>query len=90
MKHLLPLFALLLALSCSRSGHYIQVSGQAQGGTYTVKLNMAGVQVSPETVRDSIDALLVQIDTTLSGYNKLSQLSRFNAGEPIRPNALFL
>ena len=90
MKHLLPVFVLFLALSCTRPGHYIQVTGQAQGGTYTVKLNMEGVQASPEEVRDSIEALLVQIDTTLSGYNKLSQLSRFNAGEPIRPNALFL
>ena len=90
MKHLLPLLALFLALSCSRSGHYIQVSGQAQGGTYTVKLNLDGVRESPEAVRDSIEALLIRIDTTLSGYNKLSQLSRFNGGETIRPNALFL
>lgn len=89
MKNLLPLLALFLALSCSRSGHYIQVSGQAQGGTYTVKLNMDGIRESPEAVRDSIEALLIRIDTTLSGYNKLSQLSRFNGGETIRPNSLF-
>ena len=89
MRQLLPLFALFLVLSCSRPG-YIQVTGQAQGGNYSVKLNMEGVQVSQETVGDSIAALLVGIDTTLSGYNKASLLSRFNAGEPIRPNALFL
>lgn len=88
MKQLLPLFLLFLALSCA--DRYIQITGQAQGGDYTVKLNMKGVEASPEAVADSIQALLVGIDTTLSGYNKASLLSRFNAGNPIRPNALFL
>lgn len=90
MKRLIPIILLFAALSCTRPARYIQVTGQAQGGTYTVKLNMKGVQVSPEEVRDSIESLLTGIDTTLSGYNKLSLLSRFNAGEAIRPNALFL
>ena len=90
MKQLLPLFVLLLAFSCSSHGGYIQITGQAQGGKYSVKLNMEGVQESSQTIADSIEALLTHIDTTLSGYNKQSQLSRFNAGEPIRPNALFL
>jgi len=90
MNKFLPVVVLFLALSCARPARYIQVSGQAQGGTYTVKLNLQGVRESPETVRDSIEALLTGIDTTLSGFNKLSLLSRFNAGEPIRPNRLFL
>lgn len=82
---------MLLMLSCSGgNGRYVQVSGYAQGGTYTVKYNTKGVKVPPETVRDSIDALLTGIDTTLSGYNGNSLLSRFNAGEKIRPNAMFL
>ena len=90
MKRILTLSVLFLALSCSQPGRYIQVTGQAQGGTYSVKLNLKGVQERPEVIRDSIEALLTQIDTTLSGYNKRSLLSRFNAGEAIRPNALFL
>ena len=90
MNKFLTLCALVLLVSCTGKDRYIQVSGQAQGGAYSVKLNMKGVNVRAETIRDSIDALLVHIDTTLSGYNKRSQLSRFNAGEAIRPNALFL
>lgn len=90
MKRILTLSVLFLALSCSQPGRYIQVTGQAQGGIYSVKLNLKGVQERPEVIRDSIEALLTQIDTTLSGYNKRSLLSRFNAGEAIRPNALFL
>ena len=87
---------LLLALVCilfSCSGgrdRYVQISGYAQGGTYSVKINVKGVDVPVETIRDSVDAILVGIDTTLSGYNKASQLARFNAGEKIRPNAMFL
>ena len=69
------------------------VTGYAQGGTYTVKLNLNGnegtVKVKPEEIRDSIDTILKKIDNSLSGYNKNSLLSRFNAGESITPDSLF-
>lgn len=93
MKKLLFISALLLFVfsSCGvQKDEYVQISGYAQGNSYTVKINMKGVQVPVETVRDSIDALVVQIDTTLSGYNKKSLLSRFNAGEKIPSTQMFL
>ena len=91
MKKPVLLFLLLLLLaSCGERDRYVQVSGYAVGGTYTVKLNMKGVDVAPGEVRDSIESILTRIDTTLSGYNKASLLSRFNAGESVRPNRLFL
>jgi thiamine biosynthesis lipoprotein len=37
----------------------------------------------------AIDSVLTLVDTTLSGYNKASILSRFNAGEAVIPNKLF-
>jgi thiamine biosynthesis lipoprotein len=78
-------------MACAPSqGRYVQIQGFAQGGTYTVKLNTKGVGEKVETIRDSIDALLLQIDTTLSGYNKRSMLSRFNAGEAVPATPLFL
>ena len=83
-------FAIVASLSCSEHGRYITVTGFAQGGTYTVKFNAEGVQCSPEQVRDSIDALLRNIDNSLSGYNKKSLLSRFNAGETIAPDRMFV
>ena len=89
-KTVLALLAVLLVSACGERDRYIQVSGHAQGGVYSVKVNLKGVQVRPEEVRDSVEAILTRIDTTLSGYNKGSLLSRFNAGETIRPNALFL
>lgn len=84
------LLVLLLLSACGERDHYVQVSGYAQGGVYSVKVNLKGVPVPPEEVRDSVEAILTLVDTTLSGYNKASLLSRFNAGETIRPNALFL
>ena len=84
--------ALLAALlpSCGNAPGYVVVTGYAQGGTYSVKVNMKGVRESPENVRHGIDSILTLIDTTLSGYNKGSMLSRFNRGERIRPNAMFM
>ncbi|HAC40015.1 MAG TPA: hypothetical protein DCF48_00385 [Rikenellaceae bacterium] len=91
MKKLLFLSVMLLmVVCCSQPSQYVQISGYAQGSNYSVKLNMKGIKVPVETIRDSIDALIVKIDTTLSGYNKKSLLSRFNAGEKIPSNAMFM
>ena len=82
---------LIIALaSCSQGDRYMTFSGYAQGGTYTVKLNLKGVSETPETIRDSVEALLRQIDFSLSGYNKNSILSRFNNGEKVTPDSLFM
>lgn len=83
---------ILLVVSCQRD-KYIQISGYAQGGTYTVKLNLRGdngiLDIGKEELKYKIDSILNEIDTTLSGYNKKSMLSRFNSGEEIVPNKLF-
>lgn len=91
MRKILPILLALALASCGRGGsRYVQISGYAQGGTYTVKVNMAGVELPASALKDSVEALLLQIDTTLSGYNKRSLLSRFNAGEPVPATPLFL
>ena len=79
-----------LAVSCQQRDRYVVFSGFAQGGTWTVKANMKGVSVKEKDVQDTLDAILLQIDNSLSGYNKGSLLSRFNAGETIVPDSLFL
>ena len=94
-KHILKAAATLfmtaiLTVSCSERDRYITFTGFAQGGTYSVKLNLKGVDAAPEEIRDSVDAILARIDNSLSGYNKKSLLSRFNAGEVIEPDSLFL
>ena len=86
--------SLLILFSCTPKDKYISFSGYAQGGTYTVKLNLNGkdgmVKVKPEAIRDSVEAILQDIDNSLSGYNKKSLLSSFNAGENISPDGLVM
>jgi hypothetical protein len=57
--------ALLFTASCTLQDRYITITGFAQGGTYSVKMNLNGVSVSSEEIRDSIDAILVNIDNSL-------------------------
>ncbi len=98
MKNILRLFGIIflscIIISCTPGDRYMSVTGYAQGGTYTVKLNLNGrygmVEASPEEIRDSIETILRNIDNSLSGYNKNSLLSRFNAGETIIPDSIFI
>lgn len=94
-KELVTLAVSLLALfSCAPKDRYVSFSGYAQGGTYTVKFNLNGrdgmITEKPEVIRDSVNSILQNIDNSLSGYNKNSLLSAFNAGESIKPDSLFL
>lgn len=80
----------LAASSCNKQKEYIAVTGHAQGGIYKVTLSLDGVRTKPETIRKDIDSILTLIDTTLSGYNKKSILSRFNAGDTVVANKMFI
>ncbi|MBR1573446.1 MAG: FAD:protein FMN transferase [Bacteroidales bacterium] len=89
MKKITVLAALLLLLCQCDRDRYIAIGGYAQGGTYTVKLNMKGVREEPRRIQQHIDSLLTDIDNSLSGYNQGSLLSRFNRGENVRWNDTF-
>ena len=85
------LFLWLIAslVSCTPTDNYCQLTGYAQGGTYSVKFNRKGVKTPLDEIKRTVDSILTMIDTTLSGYNKGSQLSRFNEGRLVEPNAMF-
>lgn len=85
----LILFISLLIASCAGRDRFVVFSGYAQGGTWTVKANLRGVKVHSREIAYGIDSILTLVDTTVSGYNKGSILSRFNAGETVTPNSLF-
>ena len=84
------LILLSLLLSACNQSHYVQFGGYAQGGVWSVKANIRGVKARPAEIQKGIEAILEEIDTTLSGYNKRSQLSRYNAGEPVQLSPMFL
>jgi thiamine biosynthesis lipoprotein len=77
--------------SCKEDLGYVNISGYAQGGTYLVTANITkDVELDPEQIKTGIDEIILNIDNTLSGYNKGSMLSKFNAGETIVPNEMFV
>ena len=80
---------LLVVLSACTQSRYARFGGYAQGGTWGVKANLAGVKVKPAEIQKHIESILYEIDTTLSGYNKASQLSRFNNGEEVALSEMF-
>lgn len=65
------------------ASQYITIEGFAQGGTYTVKANTTA---EAEYLKNGIDSILNVIDYAVSGYNKASLLSRYNAGAEITPD----
>lgn len=75
--------------SCTGGDRYVVLSGYAQGGVYNVKFNLNGVTASRDEIKTSVDSILTLVDTTLSGYNKGSILSRMNSGQDVVPNQLF-
>ena len=81
---------LLLFVVCACGNRYETLSGYAQGGIYSVKYNSSGVKPSKAEVQAAVDCILEAIDTTLSGYNRKSLLSRRNAGETVQLNDMFL
>ena len=77
---LILLIAGLFLLGCTPGGDYVQFGGYAQGGTWSVKANLKGIgrvkgsdgkcrRVKPKEIQSHIEAILEEIDTTLSGYN---------------------
>lgn len=89
LKAFLPVFCALMMCSCSDSP-YVSIRGYAQGGTYMVTLRLPDGGPSAESLKESIDSILNVIDTTFSGYNKSSMLTRFNDGARVTPNDEFI
>ena len=80
---------LLLASSCSDRPRYITVEGFAQGGTWHLICGLPR-GVRPQQVKAAADSLLLEIDRSVSGYNKGSILSRINAGEEVALDRHFI
>ncbi len=69
----------LLAAACGRSSPELVLSGPTMGTTYTVKVTAAPASVDSARLRATVDDVLAQIDQSMSGYRKDSEVARFNA-----------
>ncbi len=76
------------AASCGGGSQWFELGGYAQGGVYSVKFK-SDKSLDVNEVRRTVDSILTLVDTTLSGYNKGSQLSRYNDGLPVVPDEMF-
>mgnify|MGYP004445758167 FL=1 len=76
-----------LAGACSTDPGYTSIRGYAQGGTYTVTLSLDN-HLKQKDLSLLIEQCFHDIDFSVSGYNKASSLSRFNAGESIGKDSL--
>lgn len=88
-KVFLLLAAVHITNACNRDSRYIEITGYTQGSIYSIKFNTNGIAETPENVAKQIDSILTCVDTTLSGFNPGSILSRYNRGEKVVPNKLF-
>lgn len=84
-RHILVILATaaVAALSACTRERYVQISGYAQGGTYTVKCGIpsrtaADAGSIASSLKNGIDSILCEIDSTVSGYNGASLLSAWN------------
>lgn len=75
--------------SCGQRTEYARLTGYAQGGLYSVIYNCDGVTVPQNELQAGVDSILAVIDSSLSGYNKSSILSRYNAGENPQTDDVF-
>lgn len=81
MKKLITVWLLLTFFGCSNQPQTdtIELNGFAQGTTYhIVYINSNG-----ENFQRSIDSLLIEIDNSLSTYNKKSIITRFNNADSV-------
>jgi len=81
--------AMFFTTSCDQNP-YVNIQGYAQGGTYMVTAGVKNAKVKPEEMKRKIDSLLNVIDFSVSGYNKESILSKFNGGESVVPDEVFV
>lgn len=81
-------FAMMALTSCTPKAKYAVLTGYAQGGEYSVKFKTVG-KMDMDDIGCKVDSILTMVDTTLSGYNKGSQLSRYNAGMDVVPDEMF-
>lgn len=84
-RSLIATFALIACLCACNRPEYVQISGYAQGGTYSVKCKLPAHSPArwASEAKTAIDSILCCIDNSVSGYNKASLLSRLNSGEAI-------
>jgi FAD:protein FMN transferase len=81
LKGIFVMFTLALALLCCQKTEETSLSGEAQGTTYHIKLDMTGVKTPVKDIKKRVDQTLAEIDAQMSNYRKDSEISQLNNQE---------
>lgn len=81
MKWLCLILMMCSLSACQKSSDETELSGEAQGTTYHIKLVMKGATVPAAEVHHQITTTLAEIDAQLSNYREDSEISRINKKE---------
>jgi thiamine biosynthesis lipoprotein len=81
-QHQVLAFLCLLIAACSPAPDYQSIAGDTMGTRYHITWLADGDRQSPGEVQPSIDALLEDINDSMSTYRRDSEISRFNALPP--------
>lgn len=73
--------AFLCLAACSPAAEVIELSGPAQGTTYSVKVVAPPRGIGSHDLRAAVDDVLQTIDQQMSGYRPDSEISRFNQSD---------
>ncbi len=84
MKWLFGVLLIPFALmGCQNASREAEVSGEAQGTTYHIKLVLDGTSPPLEEIRRQVSATLAEIDAQMSNYREDSEISRINREERV-------
>lgn len=73
------LLAILLSLTaCQFGGGETELSGEIQGTTYHIKMDLHGLDIKPEELRKEVEKTFADIDVKLSNYREDSEISQLN------------
>jgi thiamine biosynthesis lipoprotein len=89
MKRIIVLFLILLLYnSCTPPKEYTELNGFTQGTTYHIVVEVSP-QLNTEDLRAKVEALLSEVDNSLSIYNDSSVISLINSNISDRTDTLF-
>ncbi|MGD0581737.1 MAG: FAD:protein FMN transferase [Bacteroidales bacterium] len=92
MKHGIIIPAILTLLLLSACSHpkeeFVNISGLAQGSTYSIKY-CRSPKYDQENVKEDIGRILSDVDNSMSVYNDSSLISRINRNENVETDSLF-
>ncbi|MEM9421384.1 MAG: FAD:protein FMN transferase [Pseudomonadota bacterium] len=85
MKNILVISFVFILAACSERQATFRLNGETMGTTYTVVASQKNISVDEQEIREAIEETLSDVDSKLSNWAPLSEISRFNAAKHTNP-----